>query len=170
PELRVIATDISDSAITGIAKWERIFESTVDQKFACKSYSVPLPDCSVDLIFSFQAAHHFVLHQETLKEAHRLLRSGGTCMYLNEPSCRRYIHPLAKWRVNHKRPECPEDLLVLEDMRSLAESLGFALRVNYSTETVNRGVVEGVYYKGLSILPALCRWLPCTADFIFTKK
>jgi SAM-dependent methyltransferase len=169
PHLSVTASDISDSAISGIKRWERIFESTVDGTFSCKSYSVPLPDRSVDLIFSFQAAHHFRLHKETLSEVSRLLKHGGVCMYLHEPSCRKYIYPLAKWRVNYKRPECPEDVLVLEEMQEIASSLGFKLEVIYSTATINRGVVEGVYYKVLSLFPALCRWLPCTADFIFTK-
>jgi SAM-dependent methyltransferase len=91
PGLHVTASDISDSAVSGIGKWERIFESTVDARFACRSYSVPLPDNSVDLIFSFQAAHHFRLHRETLKEVARILRPGGVCMYLHEPSCRKYI-------------------------------------------------------------------------------
>jgi ubiquinone/menaquinone biosynthesis C-methylase UbiE len=170
PKLHIIATDMSDSAISGIGKWERIFESSVDTSFSCKSYSIPLPDNSVDLIFSFQAAHHFRLHMETLKEVARLLKSGGVCMYLHEPSCRKYIHPLAKWRVNKKRPECPEDLVVLEDMRNIAADLGFGLKVVYSTATVNRGVIEGVYYKFLSMFPVFCQWVPCTADFIFTKS
>lgn len=169
PELHVTASDISESAISGIGKWERIFESTVDNRFACRSYSVPLPDNSVDIIFSFQAAHHFRLHRETLGEAARLLAPGGLVMYLHEPSCRKYIHPLAKWRVNHKRPECPEDLLVLEEMQKAATDLGFRLEVIYSTVTINRGVIEGVYYKVLSLFPPLCNMLPCTADFIFTK-
>jgi ubiquinone/menaquinone biosynthesis C-methylase UbiE len=169
PQAHVTATDMSEAAIFGIDKWERIFESSVNTKFACKSYSVPLPDNSVDLIFSFQAAHHFRLHRETLTEIARLLKSGGVCMYLHEPSCRRYIHPIAKWRVNKKRPECPEDLVVLEEMRAIAADLGFSLKVVYSTVTVNRGVFEGVYYKLLSMFPAFCQWIPCTADFIFTK-
>ena len=91
-------------------------------------------------------------------------------MYLHEPSCRRYIHPLAKWRVNKKRPECPEDLVVLEEMREIAAKLGFKLNVVYSTATVNRGVIEGLYYKALSMFPAFCQWIPCTADFILTKS
>jgi SAM-dependent methyltransferase len=169
PEHSVAASDISPSAISGIDKWQRIFECTVDTRFPCKSYEVPLPDNSVDLIFSFQAAHHFVLQMDTLREAARLLRPGGTCMYLHEPSCRKFIHPVAKWRVNRKRPECPEDVLVLEEMRKGAATFGFRLDVNYSTATINRGVVEGVYYKSLSMFPFICPLVPCTADFIFTK-
>src|ERR1700727_1022015 len=107
PEHSVAASDISESAISGIDKWEKVFECPVNTRFPCKSYAVPLPDNSVDLIFSFQAAHHFVLQLDTLREAARLLRPGGTCLYLHEPSCRKYIHPIAKWRVNRKRPECP---------------------------------------------------------------
>jgi hypothetical protein len=40
PKLHIIATDMSDSAISGIGKWERIFESSVDTSFSCKSYSI----------------------------------------------------------------------------------------------------------------------------------
>jgi SAM-dependent methyltransferase len=169
PEARVAASDISESAISSIGKWERIFESTVDERFPCKSYEVPLPNESVDLIFTFQAAHHFRLHEDTLREAARILRPGGSCIYLHEPSCRKYIYPLAHWRVNRKRPECPEDVLCLEDMRRAAAKAGLDLEVRYSTETFNRGVVEGVYYKALSIFPVFCQLLPCTADFIFSK-
>ena len=171
PQLRVVASDISPAAIEGIDKWEGIFEATVDSQFACKSYAVPLPDASVGLIFAFQAAHHFHLHEETLREAVRLLKPGGVCMYLNEPSCKKYLYKIAYWRVNRKRPECPEDVLVVERMQdaAAAAALGLKFELSYSTNTINRGVVEGVYYKLLSIFPALCRWLPCTADFIFTK-
>ena len=169
PESNVSATDISESAISGIVRWERIFESRVDSRFSCKSYEVPLPDSSVDLIFTFQAAHHFCLQIETLKEVARILKPHGTCIYLHEPSCRRYIHPLAKWRVNKKRPECPEDVLCFEDLREAASKSGLQLQVNYSPSTVNRGVFEGVYYKVLSVAPVLCQWLPCTADFVFSK-
>ncbi len=170
PNLHVTASDISEAAISGIPEWERIFASRVDASFSCKSYSVPLPAQSLDVIFCFQAAHHFVLQAETLREAARLLKAGGVCMYLHEPSCRRYIYPLAKWRVNRKRPECPEDLLVIQNMHKLAAETGFTLTVAYSPATVNRGVVEGIYYKALSSLPFLCPWLPCTADFLFQKQ
>jgi len=169
PGTWVTASDISEAAISGIGKWERIFESTVDARFACKSYAVPLPDHSVDLIFTFQAAHHFLLQMESLKEVARLLKPGGVCMYLNEPSCQELIHPIAKWRVNAKRPECPEDVLMVQEMRKAAARFDLTLDIVYKPDTVNRGVIEGVYYKVLSTLPALCRWLPCTADFIFTK-
>ncbi len=169
PQHRVLVSDISESAIKGAPKWERIFESSLDQRFACKSYEVPLPDNSIDLIFSFQAAHHFGLHLETLREVARILTPGGTCIYLNEPSCRKYLYPIAKWRVNAKRPECPEDVLVFEELRRIAGQLGFSLQVKYSTVTINRGVFEGVYYKFLSMFPVFCKLLPCTADFVFRK-
>jgi len=169
PELRVAASDISGSAVSGIGRWERIFEASVDLRFSCKSYEIPLPDDSVDLIFTFQAAHHFRLHEETLSEVARVLRVGGTCLYLHEPSCRRYLYRLAKWRVNRKRPECPEDVLCLQDLRRLAVTLSFQLDVNYSPVTINRGVFEGLYYKVLSVVPGLCQVLPCTADFVFSK-
>lgn len=170
PDAWVIASDISEAAISGIGKWERIFESSVDARLACKSYAVPLPDGSIDVIFTFQAAHHFLLQVESLEEVARLLKPGGVCLYMNEPSCQQLIHPIAKWRVNAKRPECPEDVLVVQEMRKAAAKFDLTFDILYKPETVNRGVIEGVYYKVLSTLPALCRWLPCTADFIFTKR
>jgi hypothetical protein len=77
-----------------------------------------------------------------LREAVRLLKPGGVCMYFNEPSCRKYLYKIAYWRVNHKRPECPEDVLVVERMKDAADALGLKFELNYSTHTVNRGVVE----------------------------
>lgn len=59
--------------------------------------------------------------------------------------------------------------LLPDALRKAAASLGFRLDVNYRTATVNRGVVEGVSHQVLSRFPALCQWLPCTTDFIFTK-
>jgi ubiquinone/menaquinone biosynthesis C-methylase UbiE len=169
PNAWVAASDISESAISSIGRWERVFEAPVDKRFACRSYNVPLPDNSVDLIFTFQAAHHFRLHEETMREVDRLLRPGGVCIYINEPSCRSYIYPLAKWRVNRKRPECPEDVCCVEHLQRAAQNAGFRMAVHYSTSTINRGPVEGVYYKILSSAPFLCSWLPCTADFVFHK-
>ncbi|MGA8200010.1 MAG: hypothetical protein WB814_08100, partial [Candidatus Sulfotelmatobacter sp.] len=64
---------------------------------------------------------------------------------------------------------CPEDVLCFERLKESAAKIGFRMEVNYSTPTINRGVVEGVYYKVLSAFPFLCRGLPCTADFIFSK-
>jgi hypothetical protein len=52
---------------------------------------------------------------------------------------------------------------------SRSAALDPKLELNYSTNTVNRGVVEGVYYKLLSTFPALGRWLSCAIDLIFTK-
>jgi len=112
PSARVIASDISEDAIAGAEKWEYVFKTRLDETYACSSYQIPTKDESVDRVWCYEAAHHFVAHRRTLAEIYRVLAPGGTALYLREPSCRPYIHGIARRRVNRKRPDVPEDVLV----------------------------------------------------------
>ena len=109
---RVVATDISPHAVASVWKWERVFSVKLDGALDCRSYEVPVPDSSVDLVFTFQAAHHFVAHKRTLREMHRILTGGGTCLYLHEPTCNQMFRATAHRRVNTKGMPVPEDVLV----------------------------------------------------------
>ncbi len=169
PSLSIITTDISPYAVESLAMWEQLFRVKLENAYACSSYETQEADASVDLVCAFQAAHHFVLHEETLRELARILKPGGTALYLFEPTVTGPLYGLAHWRVNRKRPEVPEDLLKPALMKRLAAKAGLTLRVENHPETVNRGATETVYYYGLSKLPFLQGFLPCTANFIFEK-
>ncbi len=87
PGTRLTLTDISSAAIASVDIWERVFGAEIEDARACRSYETPFPDASFDLIFAFSAAHHFVRHRRTLQEIRRLLRPGGSALYLYEPGC-----------------------------------------------------------------------------------
>jgi ubiquinone/menaquinone biosynthesis C-methylase UbiE len=169
PHLRITLSDISEYAIASISKWESILQVTVDAKVACRSYEVPIADESVDLIFCFEAAHHFIKHRRTLQEIQRVLKPGGTCLYLHEPACKPYLYKAAYDRVNRKRPVVPEDVLIYPKITELARQAGLQTTLRFDPSTLNRGTVETFYYFALQKIPGLREWLPCSVDFSFRK-
>jgi ubiquinone/menaquinone biosynthesis C-methylase UbiE len=170
PDKTVIASDISEYAIQSAKKWEYVFQSSLDQKLICRSYEIPLENESIDLIFCFESAHHFIKHRKTLTEIHRVLKKGGTCLYLHEPSCRQYLYKLAYARANWIRPDVPEDILVYSKIQTIAEQIGFEVDLRFDPNTLNRRPLETIYYFAMQKLPFLSSYLLCSTDFIFTKK
>jgi SAM-dependent methyltransferase len=166
---RVIGSDIAPDAVASVPEWERIFRVRLDGALACRSYDLPFQTGSVDVLLVFAAAHHFGAHRRTLREVHRVLKPGGTALYLHEPACPQALHGLARKRVMAKRPVVPEDVLVHSRLRALARDAHLETKLVYSPTTTNRGPMQTLYYLGLQKLPFLQRWLPCSIDFVFTK-
>lgn len=169
PDAHVTVTDISQFAVMSLPKWEHLFEIKIDNSYACKSYEIRESTASLDQIFCFAAAHHFLAHKKTLLEISRVLKPGGKAFYFYEPATPRYLYAPAYWRVNRKRPQVPEDVLITSRLRQLAVEVGLAMHVDYYPTTINRGAFETVYYFLLGRVPPLQRLLPCTANIIFTK-
>ena len=167
---RVYATDLSSEAIKSLHKWEKIFDVVIDESFTCKSYEIPLDNDSIDLVFCFQAAHHFSEHCKTLKDIYRVLKPDGVCLYLREPSCKKYIYPLAYRRVNNKRPNVPEDVLVYKEIVKFGELKGFRVSHKFDTSCTARHEFAAVYYYLLKKVKFLKFFLPCASDFIFHKQ
>lgn len=169
PRGHVIATDLSVDALASAPKWERVFEVALEATVACPSDRLPFPDASQDLVFCFQAAHHFVRHRSTLAEVRRVLRPGGSALYLHEPTCAEWIYPLALRRVTNKRQSVPEDVLRYGKLCRLAGEAGLGCQLDFYPTTRARGAAETIYYTVLARAPRLQRVLPCTANFLFTR-
>ena len=169
PAARVIATDIAPAAIASTARWERTFGVRLDGVAACPSSAIPFPDAAFDLVFGYATAHHFARHVETLRELERVLRPGGHALYLHEPSCRPFLYPMAFRRVNRKRPDVPEDVLIPQRLVEAAQEAGLDVEYHYAPTTTARGPRQTVYYEVLGRLRPLCRWLPCSIDVVFRK-
>lgn len=170
PNAHVTATDISEFAIRSLHKWERLFEVKIDNSYACTSYETNEISASIDQLFCFAAAHHFLAHNRTIREISRVLKPGGMAFYFHEPATPRYLYSLAHWRVNKKRPQVPEDVLITSELHRLAHENGLDLHVDYYPSLKKRGAFETVYFFILGCIPILQRILPCSAIFIFTKK
>ena len=170
PAAHVTLTDAVPSAIAGHGIWERVFNCALDQAFAAPAQSISLPDGTVDLVFCYAAAHHFVDHEAALAEARRILKPGGWCLWLYEPTSSRLLHRAAEARVNRKRPDVHEHVLIPSVVLGQARAAGFNGTVRYWPSTLRRGRVESLYYLGLSFFPALCSILPCTAHFALQRE
>ncbi|MDD2661177.1 MAG: class I SAM-dependent methyltransferase [Methylococcales bacterium] len=172
PNAHVTATDISKYAVMSLPKWERLFEVKIDNSYACTSYEINESDDSLDLIFCFAAAHHFLAHRRTLREISRMLKPGGKAIYFNEPATPRYLYSLARWRLERTRPEVPEDMLITSELRKLALEAGLDMYVDYYPSIIKRGPFKAV--QAISIIrdsiPFLHPLLPCSANFIFMKN
>ncbi|PKK89994.1 MAG: hypothetical protein CVV64_11755 [Candidatus Wallbacteria bacterium HGW-Wallbacteria-1] len=171
PECTVIATDISQYAIESIPLWERVWNTCLDGSYACKSYSTSEPDSSLDMVFCFASAHHFILQEETFEELYRILKPGGRVFYFYEPTTPPFWYPIAFARMNRKRDaRIIEDVLKTGDVLSAACRRGFSGTADYYPSLLKRGPVESIYYLLLNYLPFLQKLLPCTVNFHFVKK
>lgn len=170
PNAQVTVTDISEFAVMSLPKWERVFGVRIDNSYACTSYEINEMNASLDQIFCFAAAHHFLAHKRTLREISRVLKPGGKAFYFHEPSTPRWLYSPAHWRVNRKRPEVPEDVLIISKLRELAHEMGLDMHVDYYPSLIKRGSFETAYYFVLSRIPLLQRILPCSVNLIFTKR
>ena len=172
PNAHVTTTDISNYAVMSLPKWERLFEVKIDNSYACTSYEINESDASLDLIFCFAAAHHFLAHKRTLREISRILKPGGKAIYFNEPATPRYLYSLARWRLERTRPEVPEDMLITSELRKLAQEAELNLYVDYHPSIIKRGPFRAL--QAISIIrdsiPFLHPLLPCSANFIFMKN
>ena len=170
PNAHVIMTDISEYAIMSLSKWEHIFRVKIDNSYASKSYMLKEEDNSIDIIFCFAAAHHFLAHRRTLAELERVLKPGGKVFYLYEPASPIYFYRISLWRVNRKRAVVPEDVLVISKLKKLSSEVGLDIRVDNYPSLMKRGRLEIIYFFFLSCFPFLQKLLPCTVNLIFTKR
>lgn len=170
PTLKVTLTDISEHAIKSLCKWEHIFNVKIDNSYACTAYDIKEDDASIDVVFCFAAAHHFTSLSQVMKEIWRVLKPNAHCFFFYEPTCNSFFYKIAYYRVNKKRPDVPEDVLICKDIRKLAESNGLNVEIEYYPSLIRRGVIETLYYFVLSKFPFLQKLFPCTANFHFQKR
>ncbi|MCL2722153.1 MAG: class I SAM-dependent methyltransferase [Treponema sp.] len=169
-EKRILSSDIDKDAVAGMENWENTFDVKLDDKIVCDSCNIPVQNESVDIVFCFQAAHHFKKFKKTLSEIHRILKPNGHCIFLHEPSCRKFFHKIAFIRVNIKTPNRGEDVLIYKKIECIAKETGFGeVKINFRPSILNRKPVPFIYFFILNKIKILNRILPSTADFVFRK-
>jgi SAM-dependent methyltransferase len=170
PDAHVVLTDAVDEAIQGRVIWERVLSTRLDGAFAAPAQALPCDDGTVDLVFCYAAAHHFVNYTEALRELKRVLSPHGRCLWLYEPSAPRWLQSAAERRVNRKRPDVPEHVIVPQEIVDLAQREGLQCTFEYCTSIAHRGRMATLYYVMLGAVPVLRRMLPCTAHFTLSHR
>ena len=165
----VTAADISEFAARSIPKWKRLLSVRLDGAHPCVSYQIKEPGNSIDRIFCFAAAYHFVAQKRTLHEISRAPKPGGRACYFCEPATPRHLYPLTYRRVNRKRPDVPEDVLITSKIKKIAEAVGVLAQIDYYPSTLCRGPIEGMYYYRLERFRLFHKCMPCTVNLIVTK-
>lgn len=171
PDKYIAGSDICDAPAAARELWEPFFGVSIDQHFLCSSHEIPVPDGSLDVVFAFEAAHHFMRHRATLQELYRVLAPGGAAFYFGEPTTGKALYRFAFQRVNARRyaEDVVEDVIVHAKLLQIASEVGFSASVQFDPHHLNRGPVETLYYMVLARLPWLCGILPCTGSFAFHK-
>lgn len=169
PHAHVTLTDAVAEGVAGHVIWERVHGVTLDAVAAAPAQQLPVDDASADLVFAFAAAHHFVDQHGALAEAFRVLRPGGTLLWLYEPAAPAWCHPLASWRVRRTREIVPEHVLSPSAVLRDATAVGFASERTFFPSVRYRGPKQTVYYGVLRLLPPLQYVLPCGVNFRFTR-
>ncbi len=171
PNAHVTLTDISPFAVESVDQWEDMFKVKIDEVYHCKSNETKEEDNSIDFIFTFAAAHHFITHRKTINEISRILKPGGSAAYFFEPVTQVFWYPMAYKRVNKIRPEVPEDVLIINKIRELSIEADLEFTIIRTPTYSNRlGYVETLYYLIMNTLPFLQNFFPHTATILFTKK
>jgi ubiquinone/menaquinone biosynthesis C-methylase UbiE len=166
PEAHIIATDISPYAIASLPNWERVWGINIDRHYACKSYETREADASVDLVFCFASAHHFVEHEKTLAEVQRILKPTGTALYLFEPTANRFFYRFQRWRINRVRPAVPEDVIVPARFKRSAEACGLQARFDVFLDLPKRHPLMRLAL----LFPLAKRFLPSAANIVMGQK
>jgi ubiquinone/menaquinone biosynthesis C-methylase UbiE len=169
PHKTVIATEVSSERMALAQHWEHALRVKLDGVVACPSFALPFKDRSVDLLFAFQSAHHFLRHRQTFAELKRVLRTGGRVLYLHEPSSRRFFYPLARRWLEHTGYGDTEDVLIVPKIYLLAREEGFVTKQYLVPTTTNKQPAAMVYFFLLKKLPLLRHVFPCIIDLVLTK-
>ncbi len=168
PHKTIIATDTSHTGLASAPYWEHVLRVRLDGVTACSNHELPFENESVDLIFAFQSAHHFVRHRRGLAELKRVLTRGGHALYLHEPSSRRLWYPLrgGGWSTTDTGPQ--KMYYFFPRIRSLAIDQGFVTQIHFVPTTTNKMPLSMAYFFLLSKFPPLRRVLPCIMDLVLT--
>jgi ubiquinone/menaquinone biosynthesis C-methylase UbiE len=175
PGCTVVVADLLADALAHAARWEELFEVSLDGKWACHCRNLPFADAQFDRIFTFASFHHFGIgndYRGALSEMLRVLKPGGKIVLLYEPSSPSYLYEQAHRIVNRRRAEegVDEDLIVPGRLQEEARQLGANASFQYFPESRNRESPSStVYYALLAFFPWLCRFTVCTVNVTISK-
>ncbi|PIR66412.1 MAG: hypothetical protein COU51_03980 [Parcubacteria group bacterium CG10_big_fil_rev_8_21_14_0_10_36_14] len=139
--IEVALLDISEDAIK-LAKENFSKYDARAEFFVGSSDSIPMPDSSVDIVYSIGLLEHIDNYDVTIKEGYRVLKLGGVMIHLNIPEkwSAQNINNLYKWFLRllsgkfyppkdyYRNNDTPEDYI--EKVKNMGFKKVYAVNVN----------------------------------------
>jgi len=173
PTCYVVASDLVPSEIVLSRQYEKQVNIFLDEKWSFNSRNMPFENDQFDRIFTMAAFHHFGDQgdfSKAIAEMLRVLKPGGQIKLLYEPSSPRYLYKLRMMRVNRRPDDVDEDVLVMDELKSLGRKLSCKVSYQYFPSALYRdSLTSTVYYFGLSKAKFLAHLLPCTVNVSIAK-
>jgi ubiquinone/menaquinone biosynthesis C-methylase UbiE len=178
PSCQMHAAELSAEALMSSGKWESLFGSRLDGRWACQAQRTPFADAQFDRVFTFAAFHHFVIGgrgREALTEALRLVKPGGRLVLLYEPCAPPWFERRIRAKLNRMRlangANVEEDVLVLPRITRWARALGARTLIHFDTELRFRDISRagGMRNVAVRILPFLGHLVPVGANITIVK-
>jgi len=175
PATYVVASDVSSDAMEHADVFEQALGAKMDEKWAASADNLPFADGTFDLVFCFSAFHHFIIggrYRAALAEIVRVLRPGGRFVMIYEPATPEFWYSIARARVRliRKKSGVDEDVIVIEQLREAALSVGASISVQHFPDVMGRHTLGRIlYYAALAKLPWLQNVLPSTINAVISK-
>ena len=145
PDVQVVGLDPDPKALArGHLKAERAGLSLqLDRGYA---EALPYPDGSFDRVFSTLTLHHLPIRakRHALREARRVLRSGGSLHVLDMAGAKPHDRSRLPWLHSRLHPKDNASNLILELMRDA----GFSDPENYASDGLRAGLMVD-YYRAI---------------------
>jgi|GEM_PF-2578319 len=162
----------SDSSITAVrtsGRWEKFFETQIDEKWVAAAEAIPAADSFFDVVFFFAAFHHIQNPLASIAECHRVLKPGGKLYLLLEPACPKLLQPLFE-KYKNKRAIREVGFSRREFNKMVRKYFFHVCQYNFTGYYNRERKGALIYYLFLSLLPNwLVDWLPCSQVIVATK-
>ncbi|MDP8240959.1 MAG: methyltransferase domain-containing protein [Candidatus Hatepunaea meridiana] len=83
--LRGAATDLSFDMLKSCEYYKDVFDKNMPVRVCADLYNLPFKTGSIPFVFCYQTLHHFPDQAPIVEEIHRVLSSGGTFLFDEEP-------------------------------------------------------------------------------------
>lgn len=169
-KINLTYSDVSLTAVKSSERYEKYFETKIDEKWVIEAENIPAPDNTFDQVFFFAGFHHIQDPVKCLSECHRVLKSGGKLYLLLEPSCPKIFQK--PFNRHTARELIEEKSYTKREYRKLLQKDFSLLELHNFTGYFNRESRRSlIYYFSLSILPNfLVNLLPCSQVIVVEKN
>lgn len=175
PDCYVVASDLVPDTIKHAARYEKLLNINLDEKWGFNCRDIPFKEETFDRIFTFASFHHFGEYGDynnSLEQMIKILKPKGKIVLLYEPSSPQCLYKFAFKRVNKRRDidGVDEDVLVPSRIEKIVKKLDCKFRAELFPFYLYRPSIASTnYYYLLSKLGWFQRFFVSTVNIVIEK-